>query len=310
MKWNKKGLIFCANSETSYMKIGGRTPVPLLIGEDVYRIYFSSYDENGRGRIYSLLININNPLKFFELNTNPLINIGNVGFYDDNGIITSSILKHNDKVYLYTTGFSLKNKIIFDAASGLAISKDNGKSFQKFNGPIIDRTIYDPCFAASPCVINDNSIFKMWYVSCKRWETQDNGKYKHFYNIKYKESEDGIHWEIKSKVAIDFQNKYEYAISRPSVIKDTQDDYKMWYSFRAQENIENYRIGYAESKDGINWTRKDEEAGIDISEEGWDSEMICYPYVFDHKGKRYMLYNGNGYGKSGFGLAVLEKSSG
>jgi len=34
--------------------------------------------------------------------------------------------------------------------------------------------------------------------------------------------------------------------------------------------------------------------------------MICYPYVFKHKGRFYMLYCGNGYGKTGFGLAVLE----
>ena len=289
------------------MNKGGRTPVPLLIGEDIFKIYFASYDQDGRGRIYSLVININNPHKISELSTSPLLDIGNVGFYDDNGIIPSSVLKHNDKVYLYTIGFSLKNKIMFDAASGLAISKDNGKSFKKFTGPIIDRTIYDPCFAASPYVIYDDGIFKMWYVSCERWEKQDNSKYKHFYNIKYKESQDGVHWEVKSKVAIDFKNGYEYAISRPTVIKDASNNYKMWYSFRAQENIETYRIGYAESKDGINWIRKDKEAGIDISEEGWDSEMICYPYVFDYKGERYMLYNGNGYGKSGFGLAVLEE---
>ena len=106
---------------------------------------------------------------------------------------------------------------------------------------------------------------------------------------------------------IDFKNKYEYALSRPTVIKDGLNDYKMWYSFRAQKEIDTYRIGYSESKDGINWIRKDEEAGIDVSNTGWDSEMICYPYVFDHKGRRYMFYNGNHYGKSGFGLAVLEE---
>jgi hypothetical protein len=146
----------------------------------------------------------------------------------------------------------------------------------------------------------------MWYVSCIKWERLDDGSFKHYYNIKYKESQDGVHWEVRSKIAIDFKNEYEYALSRPTVMKDGPDDYKMWYSYRAQKNIDTYRIGYAESEDGINWTRKDEEAGIDISESGWDSEMICYPYVFDHKGKRYMFFNGNHYGKSGFGLAILE----
>ncbi len=80
----------------------------------------------------------------------------------------------------------------------------------------------------------------------------------------------------------------------------------MWYSYRKGDGTK-YRIGYAHSNDGLHWTRKDNEVGIDVSKEGWDFEMICYPFVFDWKGNRYMLYNGNAYGKEGFGLAILEQ---
>ncbi|MCP4370162.1 MAG: hypothetical protein GY797_18915 [Deltaproteobacteria bacterium] len=274
--------------------------------DDVYKIFFASYDEEGKGRIFYLIIDLNQPTNILEMETNPVINIGHIGFYDDNGIIPSSVLKVEKQVNLYTIGFSIKNKLLFDASSGLAISKDNGITFHKYDGPIIEKSIYDPCFAASPVVVYDNGIYKMWYVSCLRWEKQENG-YKHYYNIRYKQSIDGVHWNCESEIAIDFKNKFEYAISRPSVIIESEHRYKMWYSFRAQKNIATYRIGYAESKDGKSWVRKDEEAGIDVSKTGWDSEMICYPYVFDHKGSRYMLYNGNGYGKTGFGLAILEQ---
>lgn len=309
MNWKKLGLIFCADNENENMFIGGRAPVPLNIQNNEYKIFFASYDKHGRGRIFSLKIDLSNcsNIKPYDIATQPIIDLGNVGFFDDNGIIPSDIIRVDNKLYLYTIGFSVKNKIIFDASSGLAISEENGLNFKKLDGPIIDKTIYDPCFAASPCVIQDGDIFKMWYVSCIRWKTNTDGSYKHFYNIKYKESIDGIHWEIKSKVAIDFQNEYEYAISRPSVIKNGENDYRMWYSYRASEFNKTYRIGYAESEDGLNWIRKDNLAGIDVSDSGWDSEMICYPYVFDHNGNRYMLYNGNHYGKSGFGLAVLER---
>jgi hypothetical protein len=109
-------------------------------------------------------------------------------------------------------------------------------------------------------------------------------------------------WERGGLVAIDFADEHEYAISRPSVIRDI-DGWKMWYSYRGQS----YRIGYAESEDGRRWKRLDHQVGIDVSVNGWDSQMIEYPFVFDHGGQRYMLYNGNGYGKTGFGLAVLEK---
>ena len=129
----------------------------------------------------------------------------------------------------------------------------------------------------------------------------------HNYHIKYAESSDGISWDRQGIVAIDYKDQLEYAISVPRVLKDPKGKFRMWFSSRASSSADSYRIRYAESVDGINWVRKDDEVGIDISEDGWDSEMICYPYVFDHDGKKYMLYNGNGYGKTGFGLAVLEE---
>ena len=127
----------------------------------------------------------------------------------------------------------------------------------------------------------------------------------HKYHIKYAESNDGINWKREGKIAIGFRYKEEYAISVPRVHKE-DGIYKMWYSYRGSPRALTYRIGYAESGDGIDWIRKDEEVSLDVSESGWDSEMICYPYLFNHNSKRYMLYNGNGYGKTGFGLAVLE----
>ena len=125
-----------------------------------------------------------------------------------------------------------------------------------------------------------------------------------YYHIKYAESEDGIHWVRKGIVCINFKYEGETRIARPCVIKE-DGIYKMWYCYGFGSY--GYKIGYAESEDGIKWERKDEEAGIDVSESGWDSEMICYPFVFKHKGRKYMLYNGNEYGKTGFGYAILEE---
>jgi hypothetical protein len=306
MQWTKLGLIFCAEGQSQLMISGGRAPVPLQICDDIYRIYFASYDIDGRGRIFSLDVNINNPTSIYNLVTKPVIELGNIGNYDDNGIIPSAVLDVDGDIYLYTIGFSIKNRIIFDAATGLAISSDRGESFKKFPGPVIDRGVDDPCFAASPAVLREGDIWRMWYVSCDRWELQGKG-YRHFYNIKHRVSKDGIYWAPQATVCIDYANEYEYAISRPTVIREAEGRYRMWYSFRAQPTVETYRIGYAESEDGLIWTRKDDQVGIDVSDDGWDSDMICYPCVFEHKGLKYMLYNGNGYGKTGFGLAVLEE---
>ncbi len=138
-----------------------------------------------------------------------------------------------------------------------------------------------------------------------RWEGE-RGNAKHFYRLEYAESGDGIHWNRNGKIAIDFKDQWEYALGVPRVIKDSSG-YKMWFCSRATQENDSYRIRYAISKDGVHWERQDHLAGIDVSDSGWDSEMICYPYIFDHQGSRYMLYNGNSYGKTGFGIAVLDK---
>lgn len=306
MRWVKLGLIFCADGQSELMMKGGRAPVPLHLNGDNFRIYFASYDISGRGRIFSLEFDISNPTQIKNLSIAPVVDLGQMGQFDDNGVIPSDLLEVDGSLYLYTIGFSVKNRIIFDAASGLAISRDGGMSFNKLSGPVIDRGVDDPCFAASPTVMRDGDLWRMWYVSCDRWEPMADG-YKHYYNIKHRTSKDGIYWDPKASVCIDYANEHEYAISRPSVIKGSDGRYRMWYSYRAQPEIETYRIGYAESRDGNSWTRMDEQVGIDVSSDGWDSEMICYPYVFEHKGKKYMFYNGNSYGATGFGLAVLEE---
>ena len=208
-------------------------------------------------------------------------------------------------MYFYYQGWNVGSSVPFRNSIGLLVSDSDISNFQKvFEGPILDRSIYDKCFVATPCVIEDDNCYRMYYLSCDKWEYIDN-TLTHSYNIKYAESKDGIHWQRNGKVIIDFCYENEYAISVPRVIKDN-NSYKMWFSYRGGEKANTYRIGYAESDNAIDWVRKDEEVNLDVTHSQWDSQMLCYPFVFDHKGKRYMLYNGNGYGKSGFGLAVLE----
>jgi len=300
MKWQKKGLIFEPPENLDWMASHASLPVAYK-GEDYHRVYFSGRDRKGRAQIGYFEIDLAHPKEVLHVSDKPMVRLGPLGAFDDNGVTSSWIVHHADKIYQYYTGWSLGVTVPFYFYIGLAVSENGGKCFKKFSqAPILERNDVDPYLTASPCVLIEAGVWKMWYVSGTKWE-RENNRAKHYYHIRYAESLDGVHWDRKGLVSIDYQSTDEYAISRPCVIKD-DDIYKMWYSYRGI----NYRIGYAESKDGIYWERKDEEVGIDVSVAGWDSEMIEYPFVFDHEGDRYMLYNGNGYGKTGIGLAVLE----
>lgn len=302
MKWVKKSRILEPPSTCDWMVSHAVLPTAERIEDDLYRIYFAGRDKHNRSHPGYILIDINRPSETIFLADRPILECGPPGNFDDSGIMPSWVVDYQNTKYVYYAGWNRSVSVPFRNAMGLAISTDGGKTFRKYaQGPILDRSIHDPSFVGASCVLIENKLWRMWYLSCIGWELEADVP-KHRYHIKYAESEDGIHWARNGVVCIDFKSSEEYAISRPSVLKE-DGLYKMWYSYRGRS----YRIGYAESTDGLHWERRDHEAGIDVSESGWDSEMIEYPFVFDHKGERYMLYNGNGYGKTGIGLAVLER---
>ncbi len=304
--WKKLGLIFNADQNNSEMWTGGRTPTPLHIENTVFRIFFGSYDKLGRGSVYSLVIDLEKPTEILELDTTPILRRGKIGFFDDNGVLPSSVVAHDNKVFLYLIGFSVKNRVLFDATTGLAISSVAGEKWDKFSGPILSNNIHDPVFATSPWVIKEKENWTMWYVSCDRFE-QQNGSLRHFYNIKRRVSKDGINWSGTPTISIDYANSNEYAISRPTVLKNSLG-YHMYFSHRESEKSTTYCIGYAFSEDGINWFRNDESVeNLNANRANWEKQMLCYPAVMEFGETRFMFYNGNEYGKSGFGLAVLDK---
>ena len=299
--WIKKGLIFKPSKNSKQLKTHAALPIADNLKNNHFKIYFSARNSNNIASIFYLNWDISKPKQVSKISSKPILSSGKLGSFDEFGVMAHSILENNGLKYLYYTGWSRSSNTPFRWAIGLAISKDGGKSFQKFSeGPILDRNVIDPYFVASPTVIKEKKLWKMWYVSGLGWQIR-KGKIFSPYHIRYAESKDGINWERNGIVSINFKNKSETRIGRASIQKN-KGKYLMWYSYASKS----YRIGFAESNDGIKWRRKDNCVGISTSEKGWDSQMIEYPYVFLHNGTTYMLYNGNNYGKTGFGLAVLK----
>ena len=266
------------------------------------RVYFSSRNVQGKAQIGRFDFNPEDRDSMGNLAAEPVLKLGSLGAFDDSGVTSSCIVSRENKKYLYYSGWSLGVTVPFYLRIGLAESIDGGITFQRVSdGPVLGQDSADPYLTASPCVLIEGAVWRMWYVSCIKWSLDPDGKPRHHYLIKYAESPDGIRWGLDRPVCIDFSGPDEYAIGRPCVVKNA-GGYRMWYCHRGSS----YRIGYAESKDGIRWERLDHLAGIEGSEEGWDSEMQAYPWVFSHRNRTYMLYNGNGYGKSGMGMATLD----
>ena len=299
MKWRKLGHLYAPDGSKAWMKWYAANPVAELLSGDRFRIYFSSRDEKNRSSIAWVDIDLNDPTRVIEEAMEPVLSPGELAMFDDSGCSIGCVVNFEGRRYLYYMGWRLTVTVPWQNTLGLAISDGPGKPFRRHSRfPIIDLNETDPYTISYPWVRIEDGRFRMWYGSNTRWGPEKSDM-RHL--IKYAESDDGIHWRRSGHVAIDFNDAGEYAMCKPCVLRDA-DRFRMWFCSRGK----NYRIRYAESKDGISWVRDADEIGIDVSADGWDSEMIEYPCVFDHKGHRYMLYAGNGFGRTGFGLAVLD----
>jgi len=300
-RWKKLGLLFKPDGTHPLMRSHATVPYAERVEDDLFKIYFSARDEQNRSRTFSLLWDAKHPHEILDIESIPFLDIGETGTFDDSGAMLTWIADTgaHEKLYYYI-GWNLGVTVPFRNALGVAVVRDF-RIVRRYPGPTMDRSLSEPHFIASACVLRDQTgLYRNWYLSCVRWERVED-KLVHHYHIKYAESDDGLHWRRSGRIAIDFGRPGEFAISRPCVVRDP-DCFRMWYSYRGDQ----YRIGYAESPDGVNWRRLDAQAGIAPSPEGWDSKSVEYPHVFDHKGTRFMLYNGNDYGRTGIGVAIAE----
>jgi len=298
MSWKKLGRIYVPSGDLDWARAYSANPVAEPLGGDAYRIYFSTRDDRNRSSVGFIEIDITDPFTVLREARAPSLSPGDLAMFDDSGTSIGCILTINGEKHLYYMGWHLTVTVPWQNALGLAISNDGGRTYERYSRfPIVPLDETDPYTVSYPWVMHEGGKFRMWYGSNTAWGSEKSDM-RHL--IKYAESDDGIHWRRDGTVAIDFAGPHEYAICKPCVVKDSEG-YQMWFCARGDA----YRIYTAKSEDGVRWQRQ-QEPDLGVSAEGWDSEMVEYPFVFDHGTDRYMLYAGNTFGKTGFGLAVQE----
>lgn len=306
INWEKQGLIFVPSGE-GFFKTHVTRSLPYLTSSTTLRIYFSS--RNDQDIPYPTYIDVEPscPKNILHISKDPMMGVGRTGTFDDSGITPTCILEHNQKLWMYYVGWKRRRYgVSIEASIGLADIVCNGCLLSRvFEGPILGQDKDHPIMTAAPFVLYDDDRYKMWYCSGLEWR-QCNGNPEPIYTVFYAESEDGIVWKPNKNPIINLEYDGE-VISAPWVIK-SHEAYHMWYSTRGSDtkDAKKFTIGYAESLDGVTWTRLDEHAGISRSQGGWDSEMICYPSFFTYGDVIYMFYSGNNVGKGGLGYATAK----
>ncbi len=300
MIWEKKGIVYGAKGEYgSWMANSAMKPIPLLIG-DVLRVYVTFRTSDGAGRPGYVDLNPENPSQVWDVSQKPLLELGDVGYFDDNGVVPCTVFEDNGKYYMYYTGFNLGVKVRMTYFSGLGISED-GTHFEKYSVvPVMERNEQGSLFRSVQCVVKEEDAWKVYYVAGNRF-LQGKSKTLAEYELYCLETKDLTKLNIIGEKVLPCVGD-EYRIGAPQIVKE-DGIYKMYYCTGTEAVT--YDLKYAQSEDGYHWTRMDEKLNFARTPGGWDAEMAAYPSVIHCKGKTYMFYNGNNFGHDGFGYAEL-----
>jgi len=314
-RWKKLGKVFTPQEieGRSWLKEFAQAPSTLVF-DDFVRVYFScrpSADGNGQYVSYSAYVDLERDdlFKIRQVSEQHILSLGCLGEFDEFGTYPVSVIRNEGEVRAYYAGWTRCESVPFNVAIGMATSHDGGKTFDKLgNGPVLPYSPDEPFVLSGPKIRRFGNIWYLWYIAGRKWIMVD-GRAEPVYKVRMASSDNGIQWTKINKDLIKSRIEEDEAQASPDVFF-ANGKYHMFFCYRYSSNYrgkENgYRIGYASSSNLIDWERDDSKAGIDVSENGWDAEMISYPHVFELDGQTYLAYLGNQVGRHGFGLAVLD----
>jgi hypothetical protein len=307
MHWEKLGLLWQPNGEPAWAATHAAIPVVQTAAHGLWWAYLSIRDAAGRSHIGRIAVDPGPRPKFRRFDPQPVLGLGPPGAFDDCGVMPSWIVDAGGQLRMYYIGWNVPTTVPYRLAIGIAVSDDDGATWRRNSaGPVFDRGPDEPFFVTTPCVLRDGDRWRMWYASCCGWR-HIQGRWEPRYFVRHADSPDGVRWTPTPGASLDPGD--QWAAARPCVWREG-DAYRMLYSYRRlldyrTEKHAAYRLGYAESNDGVAWQADDGRAGLAPSADGWDSEMIAYGYLHRDGGESYLFYNGNGFGRSGVGVARL-----
>lgn len=300
------GLVYGPDGTIEWAKTHAMIPTPIRMNAEVIRVYVTFCDSSGVGRPGYVDVASHDPLKVLAVSQKPLLELGKPGTFDENGLLCCGVTDlGNGRMHMYYVGFELGTKIRYRLLTGLAISEDGGNTFSRYAPtPVMERSSAELYFRCGPYCLYTPQCFRLWYVAGSDW-LNINGKSMPIYDIRYAESVDGIHWPDQGEVQIPITDPDEHGFGRPCVIAKAGGGYRMFYSVR-RRSFGAYRLGYAESADGREWTRLDDRLNLDVTPGDFDSDAIMYAAPIEVDGRLYVFYNGNSFGQDGFAVAILE----
>lgn len=303
MKWVKRGLVYSPRPARGWHEHSALQPTPILLRERL-RVFVGMRDGDGVSRVGWVDLDPADPTKVLAVSEQPALDVGRPGEFDEFGVVPCAVVWAPEGLRLYYAGYSRGHRVPFLAFGGMASSRDDGRTFTRADRvPITDRTSEEPLFRVIHSILREGSGWRVWYGGGDRFVADGEDRLHPSYDIRTMTSPDGIRFPATGQVALPCRSDGgEYRVGRPYVVRDGE---RLRMFFGAGSFATRYRLAYAESDDGVHWLRKDQDLALELSPDGWDSEMMAYPALVSTPAGFFLLYNGNDMGRHGFGCAEL-----
>ena len=301
IKIKKLGLIPFPKEQISWAAHTLLQPTPILLDEDTIRVYCGMRDNDGKSRAGYVDLDARNPLKILDVSRKPVLDIGQHGMFDESGVVPCAVTKDKNGFRLYYAGYQLGQHIRFYVFSGLAESQD-GKTFERVKRvPVLERSDKEPLFRVVHSILSTDNGWQAWYGAGDEFRSGET-KTLPVYNVRYMRSDNGVDFPTHGQTVLDIAPE-EHRIGRPYVLKNGSG-YIMFYGYGTEKDP--YKLGIAVSDDGLSWQRQDDKMLFDEKDNDWETEMKAYPSVIKTVHGNYFFYNGNAYGRDGFGCCLIE----
>lgn len=309
--WVRRGLLVAPRPGHPRWATHAQAPTVLPLAPDCWRAYFGGRDGANCSRIFCADLDPQDDFRVVRVYDEAVIECGEPGAFDVHGMAPAAVLHVGAQVWLYYSGIAQRRDVPYQIAVGLAVSDDTGLRFRRAcRGPVMAPGPHDPFFVSAPSVWRDEQGFRAVYSSATQWR-QHELHWESFYHLRSAASSDGVHWTLDGDSALDLTDG-EAGLGRPSVLPGPAG-LRMWFSHRGVDRFRSadgdaYRLQHAASVTGRQWQRDASDLAWNPppAPTDWDGWMQAYPCVLPWRNGLVMFYNGNDFGRGGFGWAVSQ----
>lgn len=298
----RRGLVCTPDRWEPLWQSHAMAPAPLPLPDGRVRVYVGGWDAEGISRVWWIDVDGDDPFRMVGRATQPVVDIGEAGTFDENGVFPGHVSTHDGRAYLTTTGFQLGHRVRHYNFGGLTVSDDGGETFARVSrAPTLDRADEGLHVRAGQSLLWEDGLLRSVYAAGTGW-VEVGGTLRPVYDVRYQELERPERAGPDGKRIVARDPAVEHALGRPQLLRH-RGRLLVLYTRRMLDM--RYGMGGAILEEG-RWVRRDEELAVPRSPSGFDAEMAYFPGAISWRDRLLVFYSGNGYGRGGLGAAVLD----